>query len=125
MESWREGGLSLSVQLPHNGQDGITNTMYSPTVSAYLKKEWMGKFSLWCRGIVHLSETGLEMQIEANNQFSEGLIKNVKHNQDVYSHVSEPAKYILHQYDDSDCSTKQFIHQYETVHGRIQELISH
>lgn len=124
MESWREGGLSLTVQLPHNGQEGIINSMYSPTVAAYLKRYWMGKFSLWCRGIVDVIETGMDMQIEANNQFSEGLIKNIKHNQGVYDHVSEPADYILHRYDDSDRSTKQFIHQYETVHGKIQELLS-
>jgi hypothetical protein len=113
------------VSLPHNRQDGIVNVLYSPTVAAYLKQYWMGKFSLWCRGVVNLVEDAMSMQIEANNQFSEALMKNVKYNQDVQSHLSEPADYILHHNEDLDKSTKQFlfVHQYETVHGQIQELL--
>jgi hypothetical protein len=97
--------------------------LYSPTVAAYLKQYWMGKFSLWCHGVVNLVEDAMSMQIEANNQFSEALMKNVKYNQDMQSHLSKPADYILHRYEDLDKSTKQFIHQYETVHGQIQELL--
>jgi hypothetical protein len=65
----------------------------------------------------------MSMQIEANNQFSEALMKNVKYNQDVQSHLSEPADYILHHHEDLEKSMKQFIHQYKTIHGQIQELL--
>jgi hypothetical protein len=124
IEPWRESGLSLTLRLPHNGHEGIVNSMYSLTVAAYLKMTWMGKFSLWCHSIVDLLETALDMQIEANNQFSESLMKNVKYNQDVYKHVSEPADYILHRAEDCGESAKQFIHQYEQLHGSINQLIS-
>lgn len=124
MEPWREGGFSVMTELPHNGLDGIKNPLYSPTVAKYLKQTWMGKFSLWTRGVVDLIETAMDMQIEANNQFCEGLFKNAKHNQDVYDHVSDAGKYILHRYNDSNKSAKQFIHQYETVYGKIQELMT-
>jgi hypothetical protein len=124
MEPWREGGFSVTTELPHNGLDGIKNPLYSPTVAKYLKQTWMGKFSLWTRGVVDLIETAMDMQIEANNQFCEGLFKNAKHNQDVYDHVSDAGKYILHRYNDSNKSAKQFIHQYETVYGKIQELMT-
>jgi hypothetical protein len=88
MDAWQSVGLNLMVSLPHNGQDGIVNVLYSPTVAAYLKRYWMGKFSLWCRGVINLIEDAMSMQIEANNQFSEALMKNVKYNQDVQSHLS-------------------------------------
>jgi hypothetical protein len=123
MDAWQSVGLNLMVSLPHNGQDGIVNVLYSPTVAAYLKQYWMGNFSLWCRGVINLIEDAMSMQIEANNQFSEALMKNVKYNQDVQSHLSEPADYILHRHEDLEKSMKQFIHQYKTVHGQIQELL--
>lgn len=124
MKPWFEGGFDVTLQLPHNGFWGIANPLYSPTVATYLRQTWMIKFSLWCFGIIKLIETGMDMQIEANNQFSESLFKNVKHNTDVYDHVSDPGDYIIHRYEDSDRCTKQFVHQYETVHGRIQEMMS-
>jgi hypothetical protein len=37
MDAWQSVGLNLMVSLPHNGQDGIVNVLYSPTVAAYLK----------------------------------------------------------------------------------------
>jgi hypothetical protein len=123
MDAWQSVGLNLMVSLPHNGQDGIVNVLYSPTVAAYLKQYWMGNFSLWCRGVINLIEDAMSMQIEANNQFSEALMKNVKYNQDVQSHLSEPADYILHHHEDLEKSMKQFIHQYKTIHGQIQELL--
>jgi hypothetical protein len=124
MEPWFEGGFDVTLQLPHNGFRGIANPLYSQTVATYLRQTWMTKFSLWSFGIIKLIETGMGMQIEANNQFSESLFKNVKHNTDVYDHVSDPGDYIIHRYEDSDRCTKQFVHQYETVHGKIQELMS-
>jgi hypothetical protein len=124
MVPWFEGGFDVTLQLPHNGFRGIANPLYSQTVATYLRQTWMTKFSLWSFGIIKLIETGMDMQIEANNQFSESLFKNVKHNTDVYDHVSDPGDYIIHRYEDSDRCTKQFVHQYETVHGKIQELMS-
>jgi hypothetical protein len=123
MEPWREGGLVMT-ELPHNGQDGIKNPLYSPTVAKKLKQMWMGKFSLWTCVVVDLIKTAMDMQIEANNQFCKGLFKNAKHNQDVYNHVSDAGEYILHCYHNSNKPAKQFIYQYETVYRKIQELMT-
>jgi hypothetical protein len=84
----------------------------------------MVKFSLWCCGIVNLIETGMDMQIEDNNQFSEAMFKNIKHNTNVYDHVSDPGDYVIHRYEDTDCCTKQFVHQYELLHGKVADLMS-
>ena len=123
MEPWFQGGFDLSLQLPHNGEGGITNPLYSVTLAKYLRKTWMNKFSFWCRGIINLVEAGMQMQIEANNQSLEAIFKNVKHNTDVYNNVSEPGEYIIHRYDDIECCTRQFVHQYESIEGRIKEMM--
>jgi hypothetical protein len=123
MEPWFQGGFDLSLQLPHNGEGGITNPLYSVTLANYLRKYWMNKFSFWCRGIISLVEAGMQMQIEANNQSLEAIFKNVKHNTDVYNNVSEPGEYIIHRYHDIECCTRQFVHQYESVEGRIKEMM--
>jgi hypothetical protein len=46
----------------------------------------------------------------------------MKHNQDVYQHISEPAEYALHCWQDSQICNKQFIFQYESLNGKIQEM---
>jgi hypothetical protein len=124
IEPWFEGGFDLILELPHNGQEGISNPLYSQTMATYLRTTWMVKFSLWCRGIVNLIETGMDMQIEDNNQFSEAMFKNIKHNTNVYDHVSDPGDYVIHRYEDTDCCTKQFVHQYELLHGKVADLMS-
>jgi hypothetical protein len=67
MEPWFKGGFDVTLQLPHNGFRGIANPLYSQMVATYLRQTWMTKFSLWSFGIIKLIETGMGMQIEANN----------------------------------------------------------
>lgn len=85
----------------------------------------MGKFPLWCCGIVDLIEAGVGMLIEANNQLSEALVKSAKHNQGACKRVSDPGDCVVHRCEGSDKCTKQLIHQHETAHGKIHELLSH
>jgi hypothetical protein len=76
-----EGGLNVGVKLPHNGNHGINNPLYSPTVANYLRDTWMKNISLWSRGVVDLVESALDMEIEGKNQISEAVSRNAKHGQ--------------------------------------------
>jgi hypothetical protein len=51
----------MSLELPHNGQDGIANPLCSPTMSTYLRDNWMRKFPLWSHGIVDLIEVAMDI----------------------------------------------------------------
>jgi len=119
---WKEGGIDVMVRLPHNGLDGIKNPLYSPTVAMYLCTTWMNKIPFWSHAIIDLIEIAKDMQIDDSNQFSEGVFKNLKHNLNAYEHTSEPADYVLHRHGDILQCNKQFIHQYQTVYGKIEEL---
>jgi hypothetical protein len=94
-------------------------------MSGYFRNTWLNKIAFWSRGIVSLLETANGMQIEDSNQFMEGVIGNAKTNQDAKAHVSEPAEYMLHCWDDSQKMAKNFISQIETLHGRMEGLEEH
>lgn len=121
---WKEGGLDVMVKLPYNGSDGINNPLYSPTMSKYFLSTWMNKIPFWTPGVINVIENAKGMQIEDSNQFSEGVFRNVKHDTDVHNHVSEPAQYVLHRWEDTQRRNKQFIQQYEAAGGRIEELLN-
>jgi hypothetical protein len=89
-----EYGLNVGVKLPHNGDRGIKNPLYSPTVAAYLRDTWMQKISLWSRGVVDLVESALDMEIEG--KISQESLEGIKHGSDVDEHFSDPSEYVLH-----------------------------
>jgi hypothetical protein len=119
---WKEGGFDLVVRLPFSGEGGIKNPLHSAKIAHYLKTTWMNKPAFWCRGVIHLLENAMDMQIESSNQFSEAVIRNQKHDQDALDHVSEPADYVLHRWQDTQLCHKQFIRQYDALEGRISEV---
>ena len=122
MDPWKEGGLEVSVELPFSGSEGVKNPLYCPAVGEYIRSTWMLKTAYWCRGIVDLLETFKNMDIESSNQFLEGIIGNQKQNQDVYNHISEPARYVLHRYRDSQACSKHFIKEYDSLQGNITQM---
>ena len=100
--AWKEGSFNLSVELPFDGgRYGIKNPLHSVAVGNYLQQNWMMKLTFWCHGVINLLDSAMDMQIEDSNQFSEAVIWNQKHDQDVYEHVLEPADYVLHCWEDS------------------------
>jgi len=119
-----QGGIDMTVLLPHDGRHGIVNPLYSPTVAKYLRSTWLTKVPLFSRGIIYLLEIAKDMDIEDSNQFSEAVFKNVKHNQDVYNHVSDPGEYLLHRWEDDQRTSRQFIQQFECIKSQLEQLDS-
>jgi len=124
VEPWKEGGLEVSVKLPFDGSqdNSIKNPLYSEFAARYFLTTWINKVSLWSRGVIDLVDTAMDMTIEDSNQLSEAMTKNQKHNQDVYKHVSEPAEYLLHRFDDSRKSGKHFVQQLSALPGSIEKM---
>jgi hypothetical protein len=116
-----EYGFKVTVKLPHNGDDGIKNPLYSLKVAAYLDDTWMKKISLWSRGIVDLAETATSMKIDPTNQLIEAVFKNVKHNQGVHQHVRDPGEYALHRWRDCQQSEKRFINEYQYLKASLNQ----
>jgi hypothetical protein len=117
-----EGGFNVGVKLPHNGDDGIQNPLYSPTVAKYLRNTWMKKISLWSRSVVDLVESAVDMEIEGNNQFSEAVFRHVKHGQDVFDHTLDVGQYVLHRWTDCQKSERTFIKEYELLGSQLAQV---
>jgi len=125
LEAMKEGGINVSVLLPFNGRDGLTNPFYSPIIGAYLREEWMFKPAIWSRAIVTVLENALDMEIEDSNQLCEAVIKNAKHNQDAHECAHDPGLYTLSRFRDTEASMKQFMHQYGGLKLKVKALELH
>jgi hypothetical protein len=117
-----EGGFNVGVKLPHNGDKGIKNPLYSQTVATYLRTIWLKKISFWSRGIVDLAEKAKDMAIDPTNQLIEAIFKNVKHGQDVFQHVGDPGQYVLHRMDDCRKSEKRFIDEFQYLGESLKKI---
>jgi hypothetical protein len=111
-----EDGYNVGVKLPHNGDRGINNPLYSPTVANYLRDTWMKTISLWSRGVVDLVECAMDMEIEGkHNQES---LEVVKHGPDVDEHFSDPSEYVLHRWKECQESETTLIKNYGQMQKR-------
>jgi hypothetical protein len=111
-----EGGFNVGVKLPHNGDYGIKNPLYSPTVANYLRDTWMQKISLWSRGVVDLIESALDMEIEG--KISQESLEGIKHGPDVDDHFSDPSEYVLHRWKECQKSETKFTKDYGQMQKR-------
>ena len=120
-----QSGFWCPVVLPIESKTAIRNPVYSPTVAKYIRSTWLVRPALWSRAIVNVLENATEMSIEDNNQASEAVFKNVKHNQGAKRYASEPATYLYHRWQDCCKSEKVFIQQYDVLNKKVTALKSH
>ena len=80
-------------------------------MAKYLRTEWMKKPALRSNGIVEVLEQAKGVKLSPSNQLSEANFKNVKINQDVHKHCSEPAEYINHRWEDTNNSNRLLMSQ--------------
>jgi hypothetical protein len=111
-----EGGFNVGVKLPHDGDRGIQNPLYSPTLANYLRDNWMNKIPLWSRGVVDLVECALDMEIEGKH--SQESLEDVKHGPDVDEHFSDPSEYVLHRWKECQKSETTFNKNYGQMQKR-------
>ena len=96
--------------------------MNSPDAVKYLKKHHFSQIGLHVAQFVSVTERANNMTVPANNQVSEGSIKNKKINyRDLRVNLSEPGAYFWYWYNTLRVYSKYMIAEMEQYEGYLEK----
>ena len=97
--------------------------MNSPDAVKYPKKHHLSQIGLHVRQFVSVIEKANNMSVPANNQASEGSIKNKKTNdRDLRVNLSDMGAYFWHWYDTLRVGSKYMIAEMEQYEGYLEKM---